>query len=175
MRVTGKSGVRSSLAFPAPHRGRYCISSIILLIVNKILEINMMGTIDPRQNQIQEAIAEIPKGVPVIMLNMLRYRETAKYPDGNTNISGKAAYAKYSEKALAHLTKVGAELVWYGEALASIIGPPDEHWDQIFLVRYPSIEKFIEMIESVSYQEIVIHRSAALKDSRLVATIETGK
>jgi hypothetical protein len=40
---------------------------------------------------------------------------------------------------------------------------------------YPSIEVFIEMINSASYQDILVHRSSALKDSRLIATIEGGK
>ena len=65
--------------------------------------------------------------------------------------------------------------MWFGEVLTSVIGPIDENWDQIFHVRYPSIEVFLEMINSASYQEIIVHRSSALKDSRLIATIEGGK
>ncbi len=134
-----------------------------------------MENIDPRPNQIQEAISKIPKGVPVVMLNMLRFRETANYPDDRSNISGRDAYAKYSEKAFEHVKKVGGRLVWFGDAKGSIIGPSNESWDQIFLVRYPSIEKFMEMINRDSYREIVVHRSASLKDSRLIATVERGK
>ena len=133
-----------------------------------------MESIEPRPNQIQEAISRIPRGVPVVMLNMLRFRDMAKYPDRKSTISGRDAYAEYSKKAIGHLKKVGAKLIWFGEARASVIGPQDEYWDQVFLVRYPSVEKFIEMIESESYQEIVTHRSAALKDSRLIAITETG-
>ena len=134
-----------------------------------------MESIDPRPNQIQEMISKVPKGVPVIMLNMLRFREIAEYPDGKPNISGREAYAKYSEEALKHIERIGGKLIWFGEAKASVIGPPDEYWDHIFLVRYPSIEKFIEMINCASYQDIVVHRSSGLKDSRLIAIIERGK
>ena len=133
-----------------------------------------MKSIAPRPDQIEEVIAAVPKGVPVVMLNMLRFRKMAEYPDERPKISGREAYAKYSAEAAKHVAKVGGSLVWFGEAQGSVIGPPDEHWDHIFLVRYPSIEKFIEMISSASYRAIVVHRSSALKDSRLIATVEKG-
>lgn len=133
-----------------------------------------MESIAPRADQMQEAISAVPKGVPIVMLNMLRFRERAEYPDGRPSISGRSAYAKYSAEAAKHVAKVGGSLVWFGEAQGAVIGPSDEHWDHIFLVRYPSIEKFIEMISSAAYQAIVVHRSSALKDSRLIATIEKG-
>lgn len=134
-----------------------------------------MNSIDPIPNQLEEVISVVPKGVPVVMINMLSFRETAKYPDGESNISGREAYAIYSREAFKHLKKYGAEVVWFGEVLASVIGPKDESWDQIFHIRYPSIEIFLEMINSESYQKIIVHRSSALKDSRLIATIEGGK
>ena len=131
-----------------------------------------MESIDPRPEQFNEVIAKVPKNVPVVMLNLLKFRDIAGYPDGKADISGRDAYAIYSEHALKHLADIGGELIWFGEAKASVIAPPDEDWDQVFLVRYPSIEKFIEMVTNPLYQEIVIHRSSALKDSRLIATIE---
>ena len=133
-----------------------------------------MASIDPRPEQFQEVISKVPKGVPVVMLNLLKFRYIAGYPDDRAEISGRDAYALYSEKALKHLADIGGELIWFGEAQASVIAPPDEDWDQVFLVRYPSIEKFVEMVMNPSYQVIVIHRSSALKDSRLIATIEYG-
>ena len=133
-----------------------------------------MASIAPRPDQLQEALASVPKGVPVVMLNMLRFRKTAAYPDSRPAISGREAYARYSAAASLQVAKVGGNLVWIGDAQGSVIGPPDEQWDQIFLVRYPSIEKFIEMIGSAAYQEAVVHRSSALEDSRLIVTIEKG-
>ena len=133
-----------------------------------------MASIEPRSNQIKEMISKVPKGVPIVMLNMLKFREMAAYPDGKPAISGRQAYAKYSKEAVEQVEKVGGKVIWFGEAHASAIGPPDEDWDQIFLVQYPSIEKFLEMINSASYQAIVIHRSSGLKDSRLIPIIAKG-
>ena len=45
-------------------------------------------------------------------------------------------------------------------------------WDEIILVEYPSRMAFEQMISSSEYQVDVIHRTAALEDSRLfVATL----
>ena len=41
-----------------------------------------------------------------------------------------------------------------------------------FLYAIQSLEMFIRMINSAAYQDIVVHRTAALKDSRLIATRE---
>lgn len=131
-----------------------------------------MESVTPRAHQIQEVTANVPKGVPVVMLNMLRFREIAAYPDGKPTISGRQAYAKYNQGASKLVAQHGGSLVWFGQARGAVIGPPDENWDRIFLVRYPSIEKFIEMIASAAYREIVVHRSSALKDSRLIVTVE---
>ena len=134
-----------------------------------------MNSINPTPSRLEETISSVPKGVPVVMINMLRFRETANYPDRESELSGREAYAIYSKEAFKHLTKYGAEVVWFGEVLTSVIGPIDEYWDHIFHVRYPSIELFLEMISSASYQKITVHRSSALKDSRLIATVEGGK
>ena len=133
-----------------------------------------MEAIEPRPQQMQAVFANVPKGVPVVMLNMLRFRETAAYPDERPAVSGRQAYAQYSEVAFKIVEKLGGSLVWFGEAKGSAIGPPDEDWDHIFLVRYPSIEAFMEMIRSAAYQDILVHRSAALEDSRLIAMVERG-
>ncbi|MDY6904619.1 MAG: DUF1330 domain-containing protein [Thermodesulfobacteriota bacterium] len=131
-----------------------------------------MGAINPEEGQIREVIEGVPKGVPVVMLNMLKFREKAAYPDGRAGVSGEEAYAAYTRAAFKQVQKVGGELVWFGDAKASVIGPPDEAWDQVFLVRYPSIEKFFEMVNSAAYQEVVVHRTSALLDSRLIAVLE---
>mgnify|MGYP001048164273 CR=1 FL=1 len=134
-----------------------------------------MSSIHPRRNQMEEVISKVPKGIPVVMLNMLRFKERAKYPDGKSDISGREAYEKYSKEAFKHVNDIGGKVVWFGEAQTSLIGPTEECWDQIFLVQYPSIEKFVEMINSPPYQEIVVHRSSALEDSRLIVTIQRGE
>ncbi|MCW8126177.1 DUF1330 domain-containing protein [Microbulbifer halophilus] len=131
-----------------------------------------MKTIDPNPDRFAELQEELPQGQPVVMLNLLRFREQADYKNGEPACSGREAYRRYGEKAVAHLQGVGAKLVWHGNAKASVIAPPDEQWDEILLVRYPSVEKFVEMVTDPDYRELAKHRTAALEDARLVASLE---
>ena len=71
------------------------------------------------------------------------------------------------------LAAVGGRLVWIGLGRATLIAPEGEAWDQAILVEYPSRTAFVEMTTSEAYQAISRHRSAALADSRLIATSGT--
>lgn len=51
-----------------------------------------------------------------------------------------------------------------------LLSPTNERWHKVLLVRYPSKQAFLEMIQNPDYQAITIHRKAALEDSRLIAT-----
>jgi uncharacterized protein (DUF1330 family) len=58
------------------------------------------------------------------------------------------------------------------KAFVGVIAPEDETWDQIFLVKYPSVDAFMTMLKMPDYLAATVHREAALEDSRLIATIE---
>jgi uncharacterized protein (DUF1330 family) len=103
---------------------------------------------------------------PVVMLNLLKYREQAADGAGVDGLSGEEAYRTYG-RAFAELNpRFGGEPIWMGRALATIIGAED--WDLMILVRYPTRKQFIDMINDPDYQAIAPIRSAALADSRLV-------
>ncbi len=106
------------------------------------------------------------------MLNLLRFRDRANYKEEAPERTGREAYSLYMEEAAACVRSVGAEVIWSGRSVGSLIAPPDESWDQVLLVRYPSIDAFMAMIESPEYKGVVKHRTAALQDSRLVANLE---
>lgn len=133
-------------------------------------------SIDPNPENLQTALASIPQDHPVVMLNLLRFRTEAAYkrqPSGqNETLSGQQAYGLYAEQAFKFITEVGAKLIWRGQAKASLIAPADEQWDEVFLVKYPDIGSFIKMITNPDYQAITFHRTAALANSRLIATFE---
>lgn len=131
-----------------------------------------MEATNPTQEQLQKVLADTPKDQPVVMLNLLRFRDRANYSDESTERSGREAYTLYMQEAAACVKAVGAEVIWSGHSVGSLIAPPDESWDQVLLVRYPSIDAFMAMIESPDYKGVVRHRTAAVQDSRLVANLE---
>lgn len=131
-----------------------------------------MKTINPDMQKLPEILAGLPGNTPIVMLNLLKFKPIADYGDGAATYSGRQAYKLYAEQALGKLAAIGAAVLFLGEAKGSLIAPPDEQWDEILLVRYPSIEAFIGMLAAADYREAAKHRTAALEDSRLIATVQ---
>jgi uncharacterized protein (DUF1330 family) len=131
-----------------------------------------MGSVEPDAERMQAFANQLESQGPIVMVNLLRYRERAAYPEGAaaTACSGREAYQRYSEVALRTVAEVGGQLVYLGRVAASVIAPAGEEWDDVALVRYPSRRAFVEMIGRADYQAAAVHRSAALADSRLICT-----
>lgn len=128
------------------------------------------AAIDPTRESFKALFDRVPAEGPVVMLNLLAFREHAADPQGSPRRSGRAAYAAYSQAVAPLLARVGASVRWLADAHHALIAPPGEHWDEVLLVEYPSRDAFVSMIQSPEYKAIVHHRAAALKDARLIAT-----
>jgi uncharacterized protein (DUF1330 family) len=133
-----------------------------------------MMTVSPTRKSLARLMDTFPKNTPVVMVNLLRFRDRALYPKGSTfeECSGRQAYKRYMETAMKKLSEVGARPIWMSKAFAGVIAPEDEVWDQVFLVKYPSVEAFMNMLKMPEYLAATVHREAALMDSRLIATME---
>lgn len=128
-----------------------------------------MDYVNPSREQLEGLLARLPMEQPVTMLNLLRFRPEADYPQGSGHkpCTGSKAYARYAATATEKLAQLGAKVIWSGTPQGLLIGPP-EHWDQAFLVRYPSADAFFRMLAMPDYQAATEHRTAALADSRLI-------
>jgi uncharacterized protein (DUF1330 family) len=104
---------------------------------------------------------------PIHMLNLVRLRERAAYPDGR-EATGAEAYAAYGRESRPVFQRLGGRIVWQGRFELMLIGPVEERWDRCFIAEYPSVAAFVEMIRDPLYREAVKHRQAAVEDSRLV-------
>ena len=131
-----------------------------------------MTSIEPSPEQLQRLIAEADDETPIVMINLLRYRERADYPPGSGEepCSGREAYQRYGASVTPMLAEVGGKILWLGNVKQTVIRPEGEEWDDAILVQYPSRKAFLTMVMRADYQRIAIHRSAALADSRLIAT-----
>jgi uncharacterized protein (DUF1330 family) len=118
------------------------------------------------------ALAQLDDDQPVVMLNMLRFRALASYPEGSghATCSGREAYARYGAAVLKHLQAAGGKPIFRGTAELALIAPPTERWDEILLVQYPTRAAFLRMISDPDYLAASVHRTAAIEDSRLIAT-----
>jgi hypothetical protein len=110
---------------------------------------------------------------PVTMLNLLRFREKADYsafPElaPPEPISGSAAYDRYVRHTIPYLTASGGSIVFFGTGAHNFVGPADERWDLVMLVRQSSVNDFFAFASNKEYLAGVGHRTAALEDSRLL-------
>ena len=128
----------------------------------------------PEAGAVEEFLAEYPTGEPVVMLNLLRFRERASYPAQHPAdpCTGFEAFMRYSAGVIPLIAAIGGEVVWQGRQAAMLIGPQDKDWHLVVLVRYPGAGAFVDMIDSDDYRTVSVHRTAALEDSRLIAMRE---
>jgi hypothetical protein len=113
----------------------------------------------------------------VVMLNLLRFRETADYSASpelatDTPISGAAAFQRYIEHTMPYLRESGGELLFLGAGGAFLVGPTNERWDLAMLVRQSSVESFLAFASHQAYLAGIGHRTAAIEDSRLLPLTE---
>ena len=117
-------------------------------------------------DQALEQMRQADPDEPVVMLNLLKFREHALTGLGVDGMSGQEAFRRYGELNNAADVHFESEPIWLGPAHRTIIGP--EEWDLAILVRYPSRQHFIDKVSDPRYQEISRVRAAALADSRLI-------
>ena len=112
--------------------------------------------VDPTPEQVKRLVEE-DAGGPVVMLNLLRYK-----PEG-----GRESYEQYGARALPFLQEAGAEILFAGEAASPLIGDDESDWDSVILVRYPSVQAFLDMVTSEGYQAITHLRTEGLEKAEL--------
>lgn len=112
------------------------------------------------------------------MLNLLRFREVADYSNNpelspESPISGKEAFQKYIEHTLPFLEGSGGKLLFLGEGGDYFIGPDDEKWDFVMLIRQSSVQSFFGFASNPECMAGIGHRTAAVIDSRLLPIVES--
>jgi uncharacterized protein (DUF1330 family) len=130
-----------------------------------------IGAIDPSRAQF-EAFKALPRDRPIQMLNLIRLRALAAYPEAHPNhgkaMTGLQAYRAYGRESAEVFARVGGRQIWAGQPETVVTGPADERWDLAFIAEYPGAAAFLAMVTDPAYREHVKHRSAAVADSRLI-------
>ena len=120
------------------------------------------------------AFKALARDEPIHMLNLLRYRDQAEYPEGHEHHgngwTGRRAYEEYGKTSGPIFTRVGGSIVWRGLFQTMVTGPDADEivWHDGFVAQYPNSGAFFEMIKDAEYQSAVVNRTAALSDSRLM-------
>lgn len=113
----------------------------------------------------------------VVMLNMLCFKETADYsatPELKPEkpITGREAFQRYIDHTMPFLKESGGELLLLGSGGQFLIGPEDEQWDVVMLVKQTSLATFMAFASNADYLAGIGHRAAAIIDSRLLPIVE---
>lgn len=109
----------------------------------------------------------------VCMLNMIKFKVKADYSGSlelapKEEISGEQAYQLYMQHTQPFLADSGGEVIFMGTGNDYFIGPTDEQWDLIFIVRQKSLKHFMDFATNEAYLAGIGHRTAAVEDSRLL-------
>jgi uncharacterized protein (DUF1330 family) len=103
-----------------------------------------------------------PEG-PIVMVNLLKFHEKARYPDGrDSELSGRDAYERYAVGVAALLSEFGGRLIFAGDVTFLALGQVEDLWDEIVMAEYPDRAALWAMSTSVEWRELAVHRSAGL-------------
>ncbi len=136
----------------------------------------MKGYLEPTQEAGRALFLRAIPGA-IVMLNLLRFRPVADYaatPElaPASPISGEVAFDRYIAHTLPYLRNSGGELLFLGDGGPFLIGPGEERWDKVMLVRQSSVQAFMAFASDEAYLTGIGHRTAALEDSRLLPLTE---
>jgi len=120
--------------------------------------------VKPSEEQFAQ-LMEYPKNTPVVMVNILKFKE--KTNEGNE--TGQEAYARYYKNTLEFIGKAKAKLIWKGSVVTTVVGDSENQPSMIFMVEYPTVDHFLDVITSPEYQKISNDRTIALEYGGLMA------
>ncbi len=117
-----------------------------------------------------------PENGSFVMVNLLKFKETAEYADGSdADLSGARAYARYGKGIQACLAAVDGKQIYAGPVTGLMIGEVEELWDMVALVEYPSLAAMQKMMSSPEYRAIEVHRKAGLAGQLNIRTNQIGR
>jgi uncharacterized protein (DUF1330 family) len=112
-----------------------------------------------------------PKG-PIVMVNLLKFKDKAVYEDGRaTDLSGHGAYLLYGIAVAGLVMGVGGRIIYSGDVSFLTLGQAEPLWDQISLAEYPNRAALVRMASSPEYAEISVHRTAGLAGQLNIETV----
>ena len=126
------------------------------------------GTVD-REYGMRLATTPPDEDGPVWMVNLMKYRDIADYPDGapadGPAISGREADDLYTP--LESLAGVGAEIVFGGDVDLQLLGDAPI-WDRVGVVKYPTRRPFIEMQSRPDFRRQHVHKEAGMQETIVI-------
>ena len=111
------------------------------------------------------------KDQPIYMVNLLKFKDKATYPDKReTDLTGEEAYAIYGQEVRKHLEKVGAKPIFSGKVSRLMLGEVEDLWDVVAIAIYPNRKAMLDMLSDPEYIKSAQHRVAGLEGQLNIET-----
>lgn len=123
----------------------------------------------PILNQFRE-LAKSDDGREFYMINLLKFRNKALYPDGSSfEDDPLAANDRYNQAIIPLLLKHGSHPIFLGQVQGRFIHPDSaDDWDQVGIVRYRSRRDMLKMATEIAGLGVDIHKWAALEKTQVL-------
>ncbi len=129
---------------------------------------NLENAVYPTGQQIA-ALMAADDGKPIMMLNLLKFRERAEYKDGRADGgTGREAYMRYGLLMTEFVLSKGGRIQFTADVKSLVIGEVGELWDMAAIMEYPSAKAFVEIATSPQVAEFGLHREAGLAGQLLI-------
>jgi uncharacterized protein (DUF1330 family) len=127
----------------------------------------MKNAVEPREAQLQQFLS-LGDG-PVSMVNLLKFKKRAEYPDGrDAQLSGKEAYFRYALPMTKLVLDAGGTLDFSGDVSPLLIGELEQDWDMVAIMTYPSPHTLADISQTPEFKTISEHRKAGLEGQLLI-------
>jgi hypothetical protein len=123
----------------------------------------------PRMLEALRRVGEADDGREFYMVNLMRHREKAVYPEGNDfDDDVQAAERRYAAGILPRLLKRACLPVFVGTPTGLFIQPEGaDVWDQVGIVRYRSRRDLLEMVAEPGMSAVGVHKWASLEKTQV--------
>ncbi len=129
---------------------------------------------DPRVREELHQLAASDDGNEFFMVNLIKYRAKAIYPDSYTGPHSDdplQADALYNRAIAPYLFKHGNLPVFLGKPEGRFIDQEgDEQWDRVAIVRYRSRRDLLEMVADLAGQGVAVHKWASIERTQVFPT-----
>jgi uncharacterized protein (DUF1330 family) len=120
-------------------------------LANRVLTFRTV--IEPGASDL-ERFRKAGDGRPFVLVQLLRFTE-----------GGRDRYLQYSVAAQPIVRSLGAQVLYAGECVEPLAAAEGQAWDAIVVVRYPSREAYVQMLDDPAYAAIAHMRKAALREA----------
>ena len=155
-------------AFPLELTPDLCDDPSNMALIMASLGCSSLPSFGGGNEELLQRMIAAPTEGPFYMVNLIRYREKAEYPDGReTDLTGREANALYAP--FEFLAAIGARLVFNSEVSVQIDGD-DTVWEEVAIVEYPCPLAFFAMLSHPEFQARAIHKEAGVEKTIVMVT-----